>query len=240
VYIFVVVQEKDDYLKQPAGGQYKARLEEASGERCLVVPYQEFSMKMVRELSPRAIAMSGFGSHFQARKVKWFLGMDEVLHQADLPMICFCGSHQLLGMSFNRNLKRVKLLRDQPMRKLGPGDDVVRHARLSSYVKDYESYFLASGYFLIRQVRADPLFAGLPKTMTMRCAHYCEVKKLPRDFVLLASSSHCRIEAMRHKTRPLYGTQFHPEAWEEPFSQGKKLLANFAKIVERFWRARRG
>lgn len=240
MYLYVVVQEKDEYLKQPAGGQIKARIEEASGEPCLIVPYQELSMEVVRELAPRAIAMSGFGSHFQARKVEWFLGMDEVLHQAYLPIICFCGSHQLLAMSYNRNLKRVKLLRDEPMRKLGPADDVVRHARVSSYVKHYEDYFLASGYFLIRQVRADPLFAGLPKTMTMRCAHYCEVKKLPPDFVLLASSSHCRIEAMRHKTRPLYGTQFHPEAWEAPFSQGQKLLANFAGIVNGFWRANHG
>ena len=34
----------------------KARLEEASGQRCLVVPYQEMSMAVVRELAPAAIA----------------------------------------------------------------------------------------------------------------------------------------------------------------------------------------
>lgn len=238
MYIYVVVQDKNLYRSQPSGGQIKARLEEASGEPCLIVPYQEFSMRVVRDLQPRAVAMSGFGGHFQDMKVADFLGMDEVMHQADLPIICFCGSHQLLGMAFNRNLGRVKRLHDEPMRRLGPEDDVVRHARVSTTVKDFASYFFANGFYLIRQTRPDPLFAGLPGTMVMRCAHYCEVKKLPRGFVLLATSSHCRIEAMRHASRPLYGTQFHPEAFEEPFFHGRKLLANFARIVERFWKER--
>jgi GMP synthase-like glutamine amidotransferase len=239
MYVYVVVQDRDGYRKQPSGGQIKARLEEASGEPCLVVPYQDFSLRLVRELRPRAVAMSGFGGHFQDMEVARFLGMDEVMHQADLPIICFCGSHQLLGMSFNRNLRRVKRLHDEPVRKLGPRDDVVRHARVSKTVKDYASYFFANGFYLVRQTRSDPLFAGLPKTMIMRCAHYCEVKKLPPDFVLLAASSHCAIEAMRHVTRPLYGTQFHPEAFEEPFFHGKKLLGNFARIVDGFWKSRR-
>ena len=39
---------------------------------------------------------------------------------------------------------------------------------------------------------------------------------------------------MRHRTRPLYGTQFHPEAYAEPFLHGKKLLASFAAIVDQF------
>ena len=50
------------------------------------------------------------------------------------------------------------------------------------------------------------------RQMMLRCAHYCEVKKLPPGFELLASSGHCRIAAVRHRDRPLYGTQFHPEA----------------------------
>ena len=75
-------------------------------------------------------------------------------------------------------------------------------------------------------------------TVTMRCSHYCEVKKLPKGFELLASSDHCRIEAMRHKHKPLYGTQFHPEAYDEPFLHGKRLLENFAAIVDEFWQSR--
>ena len=237
MYIFVVVQEKETYYQNGPAGRVKARLEQASGERCLVVPYQEFDMAAVDDLNPRAIAMSGFGGHFQSRQVEWFLGMDEVLHNADLPMLCFCGSHQVLGFSFNRNLKRVKLLRDEPLRKMRPSEDLPRRAGGDPQY-DLSSFFVADGFFPIQIVKRDPLFEGLPSTMMMRCSHYCETKKLPDGFELLASSGHCTIEAMRHRDRPLYGTQFHPEAYEAPFFHGRTLLENFARIVEDFWRGR--
>ena len=89
-------------------------------------------------------------------------------------------------------------------------------------------------------MKKDPLFRGLKETMVMRCAHYCEVKKLPRDFELLATGEHCRVEAMRHRDRPLWGTQFHPEAYEAPFLDGRTLLENFARIVNDFWGGRCG
>ena len=107
-----------------------------------------------------------------------------------------------------------------------------------SWARALSSFLVADGFLPVRQVKSDPLFAGLPKTMIMREAHYCEVKKLPPGFVLLATSPMCRIEAMRHKTRPMYGTQFHPEAFAAPWLHGKKLLANFAAIVKDFWKRR--
>ena len=35
-------------------------------------------------------------------------------------------------------------------------------------------------------------------------------------------------------TQPLYGTQFHPQNYAEPFLDGKRLLANFAAITRQF------
>ncbi|MGQ9554855.1 MAG: glutamine amidotransferase-related protein [Anaerolineae bacterium] len=236
MYVYVVVQEKESYYRDGVGGRIKARLEEASGERCLIVPYQEFNMAVVRELRPRAITMSGFGGHFQQRRVEWFLGMNEVLHEANIPTLAFCGSHQLMGFAFNKDLTQVSLLEDEPMRRIGPEEDLPRYAQQSSDV-DLSGFYMTDGFFPIWQVKDDPLFAGLPKVMIMRCNHYCEVKQLPPGFELLATSKHCRIEAMRHATRPLYGTQFHPEAYEPPFFDGRTLLKNFARIVQDFWSA---
>lgn len=237
MYIYVTVQEKEHYYKDGPSGRIKARLEEASGERCLIVPYQELDMKTVEELRPRAIAMSGFGQHFESRKVSSFYGMDEVLHHADLPILAICGSHQLLGFCFNKNLRKTKVLKDEPIRKMGKEEDRPRRP-LGDPKYDLSGHFVADGFFPIKRVKKDPLFAGLPETMTMRCSHYCEVKKLPKGFVLLATSKHCRIEAMRHSTRPLYGIQFHPEAYEAPFFHGRKLLENFARVTKGFWRKR--
>ena len=234
MYLFVLFQERESYYADGPSGRVKARLEEASGERCLIVPYQEFDLAVVNELRPRAIAMSGFGGHFQDRKIQWFFGVNEVLHRAEVPMLCFCGSHQLMGYCFNGDIHKAKVLRDNSMRKIKPTQELPRRA-CANPKYDLSSYFVADGFFPIRQVKADPLWAGLPKVMTLRCSHYCEVRKLPRDFELLAAGGHCRIEAMRHRTRPLYGTQFHPEAYEAPFFHGRTLLRNFARIVDTFW-----
>lgn len=235
MYIFVEVNEKENYYANgPGCGRIKARIEKASGERCLIVPYQEFDLGVMRQLRPRAIAMSGFGGHWQDRKVRGFWGMNQVLHEADLPIIGFCGSHQLIGFCFTRNLHQTAVLNDEPMRKLEENDAMPRRAN-----SDIGEYFLAEGFYPITRVKKDPLFAGMQPRMVMRCSHYCEVKELPAEFELLASSDHCRIEAMRHRKRPLYGTQFHPEAYESPYLDGKTLLGNFARIVEQFWNVRK-
>ncbi len=236
MYIYVVVVDQKGYDENgPGSGHIKARLELASGEPCLIVPYRRFNMKLVEELKPRGIAMSGFGGHFEDRKVRWFWGMDEVLHQAEVPILCFCGSHQVLGFSYNQNLRKTKSLRDPIIRKLRPNEDFPRRATTDPKLKNR---YLADGIFPIQQVRKDPLFKGLPKNLLMRCSHSCEVKKLPRDFELIASSAHCKIEGMRHKTKTLYGVQFHPEAFAAPYFHGRTLLENFADIVNDYWSKR--
>ncbi|MGQ9513867.1 MAG: glutamine amidotransferase-related protein [Thermoproteota archaeon] len=60
-------------------------------------------------------------------------------------------------------------------------------------------------------VKEGEIFEGLPNPFTVREAHYCEVKKLPEDFLLLASMKDCHIQAMKHRSRTIYSTQFHPE-----------------------------
>ena len=122
------------------------------------------------------------------------------------------------------------------MRLLEPGEEPMRAASGTAY--DLSRHFLAEGFYHINKLRADPLFRGLPEPMVMRCSHYCEVKQLPPGFVKLATSAHCGIEAMRHDERPLYSTQFHPEAYEAPHLHGRTLLKNFAAIVDDFWQAR--
>lgn len=239
MYIFVTVTEPGAYYDSGPDGQVKARLEQGSGERCLTVPYREFGLNVVRELRPRAIVMSGFGGHFEDRDVRHFHGMSDAMHEAEVPMLCICGSHQLLGFAFNRDLRKVRRLRDQPMRRLRPGEHWPRQPQGADPRFVVWRHFHAQGFLPIRRLRPDPLFAGLPRTMILRCSHYCEVKRLPRGFVALAESDHCRIEAMRHAIRPLYGVQFHPEKYAEPFLDGRKLLANFAAIVNAFWTGRR-
>jgi GMP synthase (glutamine-hydrolysing) len=53
------------------------------------------------------------------------------------------------------------------------------------------------------------------------------VKELPADFELTASNQTCRIQAMRHTSRPLFSVQFHPELFDREHPEGKRILENF-------------
>ncbi len=74
-------------------------------------------------------------------------------------------------------------------------------------------------------VDADKLFAGLPGRMDVWMSHGDSVSELPPDFVVLAKSDSAPFAAVRHKSRPVYGTQFHPEVAHTP--RGKEILRNF-------------
>ena len=59
----------------------------------------------------------------------------------------------------------------------------------------------------------DPVFVGREK-LRVYMAHKWHVKDVGPELTILASS-HKGIDAVKHKTRPMYGFQFHPEILEE-------------------------
>jgi GMP synthase (glutamine-hydrolysing) len=79
----------------------------------------------------------------------------------------------------------------------------------------------------IEVVKDDVLFERLPDVFEMQEDH-CEHISIPQGFDLLACSDACINEAMKHREKPLYGVQFHPEV---SGNYGHVLLANFANIV---------
>ena len=74
----------------------------------------------------------------------------------------------------------------------------------------------------------DRILAGLPEKIIAWENHNDEVKKLPEDFKVLASSKTCKIQAFAHKTRPIFAVQFHPEVENTQF--GRKIFENFVEI----------
>ncbi len=77
----------------------------------------------------------------------------------------------------------------------------------------------------------DELFDGMPRKIRVWASHMDEVKKVPDSFKVLARSDICDVEAMRHKERPIYGVQWHPEVYHSEY--GTKLYENFVRICRR-------
>ena len=77
------------------------------------------------------------------------------------------------------------------------------------------------------------LFAGLPDPLRVMRYHSLTVERdtLPDDLEITAWSDDDRTEvhALRHRTHPVYGVQFHPESVLT--DSGKQLLANFLNLT---------
>ena len=71
----------------------------------------------------------------------------------------------------------------------------------------------------------EDLFADLPNRLPVWMSHGDQVTALPGAFQVLAHTDNSPYAAFRHRERPLYGVQFHPEVVHTP--QGKAILGNF-------------
>lgn len=71
----------------------------------------------------------------------------------------------------------------------------------------------------------DSLVHGMPQETTVWMSHGDQVHDLPADFIPLATTDTCPFAAAKHKTRPFYGVQFHPEVTHTP--RGDVIFQNF-------------
>ena len=71
----------------------------------------------------------------------------------------------------------------------------------------------------------NPLFNDVPATTQVWMSHGDQVQDAGPDFIPLAVTSTCPVAAVKHRTLPLYGLQFHPEVAHTPY--GTLILGNF-------------
>jgi len=73
------------------------------------------------------------------------------------------------------------------------------------------------------------LFAGLPRQLQVWNSHGDRLTRLPRGFVVVATSDNSPYAAIENPRKRFYGLQFHPEVVHTP--RGRELLANFVHKV---------
>ncbi len=87
------------------------------------------------------------------------------------------------------------------------------------------------GYYVVKKLVNDEIFAGLGDKIVVMESHEEMVANVPYEFVKLAESPNCPIEAIKHQVAPIYGVQFHPERFDDRHPAGAVILENFFKIA---------
>lgn len=77
--------------------------------------------------------------------------------------------------------------------------------------------------------RECPLFRGLPKRLQVWNSHGDRLTRLPRGFVVVATTDNSPYAAVEHPGRQFYGLQFHPEVVHTP--RGREILSNFVHRI---------
>ena len=81
------------------------------------------------------------------------------------------------------------------------------------------------GKMPIEVMPGNPLFEGIPSTITVWMSHGDRVEAIPASFERGAVSATCPFAAMFDNERRLYALQFHPEVAHTQY--GSQILANF-------------
>jgi anthranilate synthase component 2 len=78
----------------------------------------------------------------------------------------------------------------------------------------------------------EPLFAGLPSEIKVGRYHSlaADPASMPDCLETIAETADGEIMAVRHKARPVYGLQFHPESILTP--DGPQIMRNFLGMAE--------
>lgn len=214
----------------------KLKLEEISGSPCLVQRYGDVTRQRLRALGVSAVILSGNAVGFGEYRNDAFAELYSIIREGEWPLLGLCGGHQLIAMAHGADVG--------PMRRLRPGEPEITTLSGPGYVKEW-------GFKSVNVLQSDPIFEGLGPSPVFLEAHYWQVKQVPPGFQVLAATDDCPIQAMKRSDRPVYGTQFHAEAYTEgaydrrsplvsliyPDGQaqsrpdGRTLLANFCRVA---------
>lgn len=178
---------------------------------CEPILYQEVNWGLVEENNIQAICISGNTTDWEDYDFTTFEPLFEIVKSGKIPVIGFCGGHQLIGLMYEAECG--------PLRKLRPGEE--------DPAEWAPGWYKEVGYKPVQVIKKDSLFESLGESPVFFESHYWEIKEIPPDFELLASTSDCRIQVIKHRTYPIYGTQFHPEVSDAGHPDGQTLLENF-------------
>jgi para-aminobenzoate synthetase len=176
---------------------------------CTVIQFGDLEANYQVDKDIDAVIMSGSKARIvNPSHREMFKETVNLIKHLGLPLFSVCYGHQLLCWSLG--------------------------ATVASFAEPIKNMFEK-----VRIIEVDEIFAGFEKHQTIPLAqwHYDYVLKESlnqADLVLLADSPSCEVEAVKHKHKPFYGVQFHPERInikDESHLEGYKVIENFYRNV---------
>lgn len=219
--VFIDTQHPDvirEEMGKPSGHPAKTRalqekFSELSGARCALLHYAQIGRGDFGKGHVKALVIGprkrGLG---KARDEELFA----LIRETRIPTIGVSTAQTLIAQAYGG---KTGMMRD-----LRPGEVDAK--------PDFQpGKFKIWGPNQVRLLKPDPLFEGIPETAVFYEYHALEIKELPAEFDSLATSDECKYQAIRHRDKILYGTQFRPELYDQQYPEGEIVVRNFFKLA---------
>lgn len=124
----------------------------------------------------------------------------EILNNySEVPILGICLGHQAIGLTFSGKIAQL---------------DIPLHGKSSD----------------IHIIKENKLFKNLPDSFSVMRYHslYVSNEEFPDDLEVLAKTDDNIIMALKHKSKEIYGVQFHPESYFTDY--GQNIIKNFISI----------
>ena len=157
----------------------------------------------IERLGPAPVVLSGSGAPWKAHDPADLDRLGNAVRAADGPVLGICAGLQLLGGFAGGRVA--------PMADAGRPPE--------------------RGYLPLEVLDDGDLLAGLPGRATVYQDHLDEIVELPPDFRVLARTPGCDAQAIAAPERRWWGTQFHPEAFDNDHPDGERVLRNFFDLA---------
>jgi GMP synthase (glutamine-hydrolysing) len=191
----------------------RSRFEALSGEGCSVRHYSHFRNDDLLRPDVTALITSGNRSLWEGYDLESdFRQLKQAIQETRKPVLGICGGHQLIGLLLGG--------RAEPLGPLAEGEPDVHPEYAPGLLKEW-------GYCQVEFAPGDPLFAGFGRPLVVKQMHFWHLTSLPDCLVSIAQNQNCPVQALRHRERPVYGVQFHPEFYDENHRDGQELLKSF-------------
>jgi GMP synthase-like glutamine amidotransferase len=147
-------------------------------------------------------------------------------------LVILTGSSALLSKPRTRELfqSEMDLVRRAKFPILGIcyGHQIIGTA-FGAQMRDLGQMF--RGYERVSLVKKHPLFNGLPSDLVVAESHRQELTQVPDEFQHLAQSTTTKVEAIAHRSKPIYSVQFHPERSSDDHPHGRMIIQNLLKQI---------
>jgi hypothetical protein len=166
---------------------------------------------------------------------RWWCGTEQVLQAKRLPMWASCGGAQGLALLAEYGTAKAwdcPHCRDPDH----PKTPIYTHIGHTAHKPcgDYSACEFERGKFAVRQISADPVFAGLPPAFESMESHCGQIEWAPAGWELVATAgpgTKTRTQCLRLKDHPVYAAQFHIEMSGTP-EVSKQIMSNFLGLAK--------